>query len=67
MQATLRDFYNRVARRTDTHGTKINVAETYRVLGCYFEELSRLSSVDAAAVQATGLALAAKRRKRKGK
>lgn len=63
----LTDFYAKVARRTDTAGTKINAAETSRVLACYFEELSRLSSADAAAVQARGLALAQQRRNRKGK
>lgn len=64
---TLRQFYNRVSRITDTKGTKINVAVTDRVLACYFDELSRLSPADAAAVQARGLRLAQQRRQRKGK
>ena len=58
----LSQFYNRVSRRTDTCGTKINVAETKRVLACCFDELSRLSPKDVAEIQARGLALADKRR-----
>lgn len=60
----LGDFYNRVSRRTDTNGTKINVAETKRVLACYFDELSRLSPADVAKIQARGLELASQRQRR---
>lgn len=61
---TIKKLYDRVSRRTDTSGTKINVAETSRVLACYFDELSRLSPADVAKIQARGLELASQRRRR---
>lgn len=61
----LKKLYDRVSRKTDTCGTKINVAETSRVLACYFDELSRLSPKDVAEIQARGLSLAEKRRKKR--
>ena len=38
----LSDFQNEVSRRVDTAGTKINVAETKRVLAVAFDVLGEL-------------------------
>jgi hypothetical protein len=51
----LSDFYDAVSRRADTDGTKINVAETKRVLACAFDELAKLTASEAASVIAKGL------------
>ena len=52
---TLTELYNEVSRRVDTKGTKINVAETKRVLSEMFCVLSDLSTDEAVAVVAAGL------------
>ena len=52
---TLTDFYNEVSRRTDTKGTKINVAETKRCLSEALNLLAEMSSDDAFALVASGL------------
>lgn len=52
---TLTELYNEVSRRVDTKGTKINVAETKRVLSEMFCVLSDLNTDEAVAVVAAGL------------
>jgi len=52
---TLTELYNEVSRRADTKGTKINVAETKRVLSEMFYVLSELHTDEAIAVVAAGL------------
>ena len=61
------DFYNEVARRADTSSTKINVAETKRVLAVGFEVLNELSAAEFSDVVAKGLAAAAKKKAAKKK
>lgn len=57
------DIYNQVASRANTNGVKINVAETKRVLACFFDVLEDLPPRDAFDVVAKGLKLAGKRRR----
>ena len=57
------DFYNEVARRADTEGTKINVADTKRVLSQAFKLLNEMNAADAADTIAKALAAAAKAKK----
>jgi hypothetical protein len=52
---TLTEMYNEVSRRADTAGTKINVAETKRVLSEMFGVLNELEADEAVAVVAAGL------------
>jgi hypothetical protein len=52
---TLTDFYNEVSRRTDTRGTKINVAETKRCISEAFNLLAEMPSEEAFALVASGL------------
>jgi hypothetical protein len=61
---TLTEMYNEVSRRADTAGTKINVAETKRVLSEMFGVLNELEADEAVAVVAAGLRV---NRKKKGK
>jgi hypothetical protein len=56
------DFYNEVAKRTDTEKTSIGVAETKRVLSEAFAVLSLMSAAELADTIAKGLALADKKR-----
>lgn len=58
---TLNDLYNEIARRTDTEKTKINVAETRRVLSEAFVVLSGLSAAEASTLIAKGLAAGEKK------
>ncbi len=58
----LADFYNHVAGLTDTDTTKINVAETKRVLAIAFQELEKLDAAELADTIAKGLAQAKKKR-----
>lgn len=51
----LSDFYHEVSRRADTDKTKINVAETKRVLAQAFAVLAELSADEATALIANGL------------
>lgn len=51
----LTNFYNEVSRRTDTRGTKINVAETKRCLSEAFNLLAELPSEEAFLLVANGL------------
>jgi hypothetical protein len=65
---TLNDFYNQVSRKVDTKGTKINAAETRRVLAVGFALLSKQKPAVAADIIAKGLAAASKpARKKKAK
>ena len=58
----LNDFYNHVAALVDTDTTKINVAETKRVLSVAFAELEKLDAAELADTIAKGLAQAKKKR-----
>jgi hypothetical protein len=56
------DFYNEVSRRVDTATTKINVAETKRVLSEAFIVLEKMDAAELADTIAKGLAQAKKKR-----
>ena len=56
----LNEFYNHISRLTDTAGSKINVAETKRVLAVAFQELSQRPAPEAADLISKGLAAGAK-------
>ena len=58
----LTDFYTQVSRRVDTGKTKINAAETRRVLSEAFMVLSKLKGPEMADVVAKGLAPAARKK-----
>lgn len=58
---TLSEFYDEVARRADTDKTKINAAETKRVLSEGFKVLYSLDPATAAELIAKGLAGAKKK------
>lgn len=60
---TLNDLYNQVARKADTQGVKIGVAETKRVLACFFDALEDHKAADAVDLVAKGLKLAGGRRR----
>jgi hypothetical protein len=51
----LSEFYNEVSRITDTDETKINVAETKRVLACAFDVLRKKPAKDVMGLIAAGL------------
>ncbi len=57
----LTDYYNEVSRLVDTDKTKINVAETKRVLSVSFEVLNKLDAAEMADTIAKGLAQAKKK------
>lgn len=59
----LSDFYNEVSRRVDTDTTKINVAETKRVLSEAFLVLAKMDAADFADTVAKGVAQAKKKLK----
>lgn len=59
---SITDFYNEVSRQVDTDTTKINVAETKRVLAIAFSVLEKMDSADLADTIAKGLAQAKKKR-----
>ncbi len=63
----LSDYYNEVSRLVDTSKTKINVAETKRVLSVAFEVLNKLDAADMADTIAKGLAQAKKKKAAKRK
>ena len=52
---TLNDIYDQVSRKADTQGVKINVAETKRVLACFFDVLEDYKAADAFDFVAKGL------------
>jgi hypothetical protein len=56
----INDFYNEVARRADTEGTKINAADTKRVLSQAFQLLAGLDAAECTDTIAKALANAAK-------
>ncbi|MCA9071023.1 MAG: hypothetical protein KDA84_18980 [Planctomycetaceae bacterium] len=58
----LTDFYNQVAGLVDTDTTKINVAETKRVLAIAFSLLEQMDATEMADTIAKGLAQAKKKR-----
>jgi len=55
---TLNEFYDEVSRRADTGKTKINAADTKRVLSESFKVLSMLDAATFAEVIAKGVARA---------
>lgn len=57
----LTDFYNQVAGLVDTDTTKINVAETKRVLAIAFGVLEQMDAAEMADTIAKGLAQAKKK------
>ncbi len=59
----LNDLYNRVASKADTAGTQINVADTKRVLACFFDVLEDYSAADAFDFVSKGLKRSAGRRR----
>ena len=59
---TLTEMYNEVSRRAYTAGTKINVAETKRVLSEMFGVLNELEADEAVAVVAAGLRVSRKKK-----
>ena len=59
----LNDIYNQVSRNADTQGVKINVAETRRVLACFFDALEDYQAAEAFDFVAKGLKRAAGRRR----
>ncbi len=60
---SLNDIYNKVAAKSDTEGVKINVAETKRLIACFFDVLEDLSANDAFDIVAKGLKRAGARRR----
>ena len=61
---TLTDFYNEVSRRVDTDKTKINVADTKRVLSEAFQVLAKQDATACAAIIAKGLSTAKEKAKK---
>ncbi len=57
----LTDFYNEVAKRTDTAKTSISAAETKRVLSQAFLVLAEMNAAELSDTLAKGLALAHKK------
>ena len=60
---TLSDIYDQVSRKADTQGVKINVADTKRVLACFFDVLEDYKPVDAFDFITKGLKRAGSRRR----
>jgi hypothetical protein len=58
----LTEFYDTVARRADTAKTKINAADTRRVLSQAFKVLSGLDATSFSEVIAKGVATAKKKK-----
>ncbi len=61
--ASLNDIYNEVARRADKQKIQINVAETKRVLACFFDVLEDQKPAVAFDLIAKGLKRAGTRRR----
>ena len=61
--SNLNDIYNQVAAKVDTAGVKINVAETKRVLACFFDVLEDYKAAEAFDFVAKGLKRSAGRRR----
>ena len=60
---SLSEFSNEVARRADTEGLKINVADTKRVIACFFDVLKDYPAGVAFDLIAKGLKRAGGRRR----
>lgn len=60
---TLTEIYDKVAGKADTGKTSINVADTKRVLACFFDALEDYSASEAMDLVAKGLKQAQKRRR----
>ena len=58
---TVNDFYNEVARKVDTDKTKINAAETKRVLSEAFKLLAAMPAAEALDIVAKAVGTAAKK------
>jgi hypothetical protein len=56
------DFYNEVARKADTTGTKINAAATRRVLKVAFQMLGKMSATEFSETVAKAVASASKKK-----
>ena len=61
--SNLNDFYDQVAKKADTAGVKINVAETKRVIANIFDVLEDYKAAEAFDFVAKGLKRAAGRRR----
>lgn len=61
--STLNDIYNKVAAKADNENLQINVAETKRVLACFFDVLEDYSANEAFDFVSKGLKRAATRRR----
>lgn len=59
----LNDIYNEVARKADTDDLQINVADTKRVLACFFDVLEDYKAAEAFDFVAKGLKRAGARRR----
>lgn len=57
----LNEIYDEISRRTDTEKTKINVAETKRVLSEFFKLLAGMDAASSAEIVAKGLTTAKKK------
>ena len=60
---SLNEIYDKVAKKADTQGTHITVAETKRVLACFFDVLEDYSVEEAFDFVAKGLKRAGQRRR----
>ena len=60
---SLNTIYDQVAARADTQGVKLNVAETKRVLACFFDVLEDYKPAEAFDFVAKGLKRADGRRR----
>jgi hypothetical protein len=58
----LTDFYNQVSRLADTDKTKINVADSKRVLSIAFAELEKMDASELADTLSKGISQAKKKR-----
>ena len=61
--ANLNDIYNQVAARANKNGVSINVAETKRVLACFFDVLEDYKAAEAFDFVTKGLKRAGGRRR----
>ena len=59
----LNEVYNEVASKADTAGVKISVAETKRVLACFFDVLEDYKAAEAFDIVTKGLKRSAGRRR----
>jgi hypothetical protein len=57
----LNEIYDEISRRTDTEKTKINVAETKRVISELFKILAGMDAAGSAEIVSKGLSAAKKK------